>query len=77
MIVVAWKYVLVCNFLLEISTSTQVIKLKLERNKFLKLRVYNLHTRIWFSKKSRDQDKKIIDQLHLTKIIPNVSSSFM
>ena len=35
--------------------------------------VYNLWTRIYFSKKSRDQLDQINDQLHLSKSILNVS----
>ena len=38
----SWKRFLVINFLLEMSTSAQAIKLKLRRNKFGKNTVHNL-----------------------------------
>ena len=47
------------NFLLEITTSTQAIKLKFGRDKFAERTVYNLQARTHFSKKSRDQVDKV------------------
>ena len=46
------------HFLLEMSASTHAIKLKFGHNEFGKRTVYNLQTRIRFSKKSRDQVHK-------------------
>ena len=47
------------------------------RNKFGKRKAKNLKTRIYFLKKSRDQVDIIIDQLQLSKSIPNVSFKFI
>ena len=56
---------------------TSAIKLKFGGNRFGKRTMYNLQTRIQFQKKSssssNDQVDKIIDQLHLSKCIPNTN----
>ena len=62
-------------FSLEMLASTQAMKLKLGRNKFDKRAVCNVQIRIWFWKNTYDQADEIFDQLHLSKIIPNVSLS--
>ena len=68
-----WKYFLVSNFLQEIPTITQVIKLMYQSDRFCKSTVYNLQTRMHFLEKSHDYVDKIITQLHLLKGTPNVS----
>ena len=57
--------------------SCAAIKLTFGRNRSGKRTVYNLQTRIYFQKKLSDQVDKIIDQLHLSKCIPNVSLKFI
>ena len=66
-----------CNFLVEMSNFEQAIKMTFGRKKFGKGSVKNLKTRIYFQKKSRDQVVKNIDQLQLSKSIPNVSFKFI
>ena len=65
------------NFLLEMSTSVQAMKLKFGRNKFHERKEWNLQTNIRFWKESRDQVDGIIDQLHLSTSIPIVSFNFV
>ena len=63
----------VYNFIVEISMFKQSITLTIGHNKFDKRTVQNLQTRTHFLKKSRNQVDQIIDQLHLSKSIPNVT----
>ena len=65
------------NFLVEFSTYKQVIKLTFRRDKFGKKTVQNLQTRMHFYKTLGNQVDKIIDQLHLSKSIPNKSFKFI
>ena len=60
------------NFLVEMSTFKQVIKLNFECNKFGKNAAHNLPIRIHFQKMPRDEVDKITDKLHLSKNIPIV-----
>ena len=53
------------------------MKLTNEHNKFGKRTVQNLQTRTHFLKRSRNPADQIIDQLYLSKIIPNVSLKFL
>ena len=46
----SWEYFLVCISLLEMSTSTQAVKLKLGRKKFVERSAWNLQVRIHFFK---------------------------
>ena len=59
-----------------ISTSTQAIMLTFGHNTFGKRTVCNLQTRIQFNKTSRYRLDKIVDQLFLSKSIPNVRFNF-
>ena len=70
------KYFLVCKTWLEMST-TQSMKLKFGRNKFDKMTVSNVQTRIVYRKKSHDPADEIIGELYLSKSIPNVSFKLM
>ena len=67
----------VCNLLVEISAFKRSMKLTNEHNKFGKRTVQNLQTRTHFLKRSRNPADQIIDQLYLSKIIPNVSFKFL
>ena len=58
-------------------TFKQAIKLTFGRNKFSKRTMQNSQSRKNFQKNPRDQVDKIIDQLHLSKSIPNVSFKFI
>ena len=60
----------VCNFLVEMSTFKQAIKLTFGRNNFGKKKLKNLQARIRFQKNSCVQIGKNIDQLHLLKKYP-------
>ena len=48
------------NFLIEMSASTEAIKLKFRSNKLVKTTVYNIQTREHLKKKTLDQADKII-----------------
>ena len=71
------KYFLVCNFLLETSTSTQTTKVKFGHDKFGEKAMYNVKPRKTFLKKSRDQVDKVINQFHLSMRISAVSFDFI
>ena len=59
------------------STSEQVFKLKFECNKFAKMAVYILQTRISFYKKLRYQVDEIVGQLQLSKSVFDIRFSFI
>ena len=67
---------MICNFLLQISTISQVIKLIYQSGWFGKRSVYNFQIRIYFYEKAHEVEKVII-QLHLLKDTPNVSFKFI
>lgn len=58
-------------------STTQSMKLKFGRNKFDKMTVSNVQTRIVYKKKSHDPADEIIGELYLSKSIPNVSFKLM
>ena len=67
-----------CNFLFEISTFKQAIKLTFGRNKFGRWTVFSLQTRIHFLEKvTYEQIDKIIDQFYLSKNIISVTFNFI
>ena len=59
------------------KTHTPAIKFTFRSNRFGKRTGNNLQTRIYFSKKSRNQADKIINQLNLSICIPHVSFKFI
>ena len=69
----SWKHFLLCNSLLDISSSTQAIKFKFGRNEFSKRTAAIYRQDVFIVTISRNQVDKIIGQLHLSKRIPNVS----
>ena len=70
----SWNFLQRFNFLVEMLTFKQGIKVTSGRNRFGKRTVQNLQTRMHFSKKLCDQVDKIIARLHYQKVSPMLIS---
>ena len=64
-----------CSYLIEISNSTQAVKLKFERNEFGTTAAWREY--IFTYKKSLEQVDEIKDKLYLSQSFPIVSFNFI